>query len=195
VSVLVASGYALRDQHAVSMRKPGDANLQNLLDLTSFESGFPETEAMGRRLATHVLQGFYDAFRNPRTYEMTGTQVESRSVSIVLSGKTPAAAQAAGRAPTPQGVEVQFLRLGDVCLVAVLRELLAEPGLEIKWNSPFRKTFILYNATDKIGYLPPRNAFVSGGFEAAGCHWGPYPSFALLSGIVEEFRRFEFSGE
>ena len=45
-------------------------------------------------------------------------------------------------------------------------ELLAELGQEIKWQSPFRKTFILYASTAYFDYLCHGNALVSGGYEA-----------------------------
>ena len=38
---------------------------------------------------------------------------------------------------------IQLVSVGDVCLIGVPGELVAELGLEMKWHSPFRKTFIL----------------------------------------------------
>ena len=157
-----------------------------------FESGFVRTEAMGRSLATKVLQSFFAATRNPDAYEMRVTQVETRSVIAALSVRRSEGVSGQTKPAGSAEVEVQFLRIGEICLVAVPGELLVEPGLEIKWNSPFRKTFVLYNATDKIGYIPPASAFVSGAYEAKACRWGQFCSFELLSRIVEEFRSFDF---
>ena len=46
------------------------------------------------------------------------------------------------------------------------QELCAELGQEIKWHSPFRRTFIAYNATAYFSYIGPANFFVAGGYEA-----------------------------
>ena len=70
------------------------------------------------------------------------------------------------RGKTEYSLELQLLSIGDICLVGVPGELLAELGLEIKWHSPFRKAFILYNSTDYISYICHANALVSGGYEA-----------------------------
>ena len=44
--------------------------------------------------------------------------------------------------------------------------MVAELGLEMKWHSPFRKTFVLYDSTAYISYLCHGNALVAGGYEA-----------------------------
>ena len=41
-----------------------------------------------------------------------------------------------------------------------------ELGLEIKWNSPFARTFIAYLATGYYGYIVPANLMAAGGYEA-----------------------------
>lgn len=45
-------------------------------------------------------------------------------------------------------------------------ELTAELALQIKWNSPYRATWISGQATDYLGYLNHRNAYVHEGYEA-----------------------------
>ena len=55
--------------------------------------------------------------------------------------------------------------MGDVAFVGVPGELLAELGQEIKWHSPYRKTFILYCSTAYFAYLCHGNALLSGGYE------------------------------
>jgi hypothetical protein len=42
----------------------------------------------------------------------------------------------------------------------------AELGQEIKWNSPFRRTFIAYDATAYFSYMGAANNFAAGGYEA-----------------------------
>ncbi len=62
--------------------------------------------------------------------------------------------------------DVQALAVGDVCFVGLPGEVVNELGLEIKWNSPFARTFIAYLATGYIGYVTPMNLLAAGGYEA-----------------------------
>ena len=70
--------------------------------------------------------------------------------------------------------EIVVLALGDVAFVGSPGELLVGPGLAIKWSSPFYRTYILYNSTDYLGYIPLRRHYEEGGYEpnsmlAPGC--------------------------
>lgn len=157
-----------------------------------FESGFERTEEMGKNLAIEVINGFSDAFRNQKIYRMAKTQLETKSVTTEIFFRKSGCIEE--RLPVyknknSEHVEIQFLRLGEICLVGVPGELLVEPGLEIKWQSPFRKTFILYNSTAYTSYIPPANAYVSGGYEADTSHLKQFSSFALVSRVVEEFKK------
>ena len=62
--------------------------------------------------------------------------------------------------------EVQTIAVGDVCFVGLPGEVVCELGLEIKWNSPFARTFIAYVATGYTGYVTPMNLMAAGGYEA-----------------------------
>lgn len=62
-------------------------------------------------------------------------------------------------------LEVQCLSIGDVAFVGVPGETVCEVGLEIKWHSPFRRTFIAYLSTDYCGYISPASHVASGGYE------------------------------
>ena len=58
------------------------------------------------------------------------------------------------------------MAIGDICFVGVPGELVSELGLEIKWNSPFARTYIAYVATGYRGYIVPPNLRAAGGYEA-----------------------------
>ena len=62
--------------------------------------------------------------------------------------------------------DVQAVAVGDVCFVGLPGEVVCELGLEIKWNSPFARTFIASLATGYIGYVTPMNMMAAGGYEA-----------------------------
>ena len=62
-------------------------------------------------------------------------------------------------------LELQCISIGDCAFAGMPGELLAEPGLEIKWNSPFRRTWVASLSTGFCGYMSPANFMVAGGYE------------------------------
>ncbi len=87
---------------------------------------------------------------------------------------------------------VQALRIGDLALVGVPCEFFVELGLAIKQRSPFGQTMVLELANDSQGYIPPRQAFEEGGYEATSCRFQPGvgeqivdTALALLSRLYE----------
>ena len=52
-----------------------------------------------------------------------------------------------------------------MAFVGVPGELVNELGLEIKWHSPYRRTFIAYCSTDYFGYIATENQVAAGGYE------------------------------
>lgn len=62
-------------------------------------------------------------------------------------------------------VEFQCLAIGDVAFVGLPGELTSALGLEIKWHSPFVRTFVAYNSTDYLSYVLPLHETCSGGYE------------------------------
>ncbi|MBE6930289.1 MAG: hypothetical protein E7463_08420 [Ruminococcaceae bacterium] len=61
--------------------------------------------------------------------------------------------------------EIQIVSIGDIAFVGLPSEPCAELGQEIKWHSPFKKTYIAYCSTSFAEYIVPANFFVSGGYE------------------------------
>ena len=61
--------------------------------------------------------------------------------------------------------EIQCISVGDVAFVGVPGELVNELGLEIKWHSPYKRTFIAYCSTDYFGYIATENQVAAGGYE------------------------------
>ena len=81
--------------------------------------------------------------------------------------------------------EIQCLSVGDVCFVGVPGEMVAELGQEIKWHSPFRKTFILYCSTAYMDYLCHGNALVAGGYEGREQYTDSHTGLKLVNAAVE----------
>ena len=106
-------------------------------------------------------------------------QKEKRRVLPVYAGKKETT------------VEIQLFTLGEICLVGVPGEMLGEIGQEIKWHSPYRRTFILYNSTAYLSYLPHANAYLAGGYETEvnSAYIQPFESLKLVNCAVEGMRK------
>jgi neutral ceramidase len=66
---------------------------------------------------------------------------------------------------------VQVLRLGEALIVALPGELFCRFGLELKAASPAPLTLIAGYANGYTGYLPGREDYDLGGYEAALGPW------------------------
>ncbi len=51
--------------------------------------------------------------------------------------------------------------------------MLAELGSVLKWFSPFKRTYIMYQATESLDYIAHPNAFLWGGFEIVCAQLSP----------------------
>jgi neutral ceramidase len=67
--------------------------------------------------------------------------------------------------------EVQALRVGDAAFVGLPAEAFVETGLRIKVASPFRRTFAVGAANGMVGYAPPPENYVRGGYECTTAMW------------------------
>ncbi len=62
-------------------------------------------------------------------------------------------------------LEVQVLRLGDLCIVCWPGEPFVEAQLEVKRTSPKPYTFVAHWCTDDVSYMPTKRGYEGGGFE------------------------------
>lgn len=132
------------------------------------ETGSDAIEKVGTALAVKALEACLVAFRDPQHHKLTNETLQSTIKTCrckVLHHKKDRLTRDFG-GQTEVDLEVQLVSIGDVCLIGVPAEMVAELGLEMKWHSPFRKTLILYCSTSYICYLCHGNALVSGGYEA-----------------------------
>ena len=157
-----------------------------------FESGFTRTEEMGKNLAKKVIHGYYAVTgyfsSEPDTqYRLSDPKIRVHSTrfKMFFGDENLGESLSLKVEKSSLSTKLQFLQIGEVCLVGVPGELLVEPGLEIKWHSPFRKTFILYNSTANLGYIAHTNAFISGGYESRSSHFSMYSAFNLVSNAVQ----------
>jgi len=140
------------------------------------ETGIDAIRKVGTHLATATLDAIILAQRDPDSYRLTNetiqSGIETRTYRVRPHKKHRVTSDYDGqgeftfREQDTVDLEVQLLSIGDVCLIGVPGEMVAELGLEMKWHSPFRKTFILYCSTSYISYICHGNALVAGGYEA-----------------------------
>jgi len=159
-----------------------------------YEGGFRKMENLGRRLGLKV-SGSLSRVLKTEACRIKNPEVETRVIKVPLAVNTEKKKHLMPlfeNRKTEAG-EVVFLRIGDVCFAGVPGELLAEPGLEIKWNSPFKKTYILYNSTGYLSYMPHANAFVNGGYEADTSQLRQFETFKLVNRVVREFKKWKLS--
>ena len=133
------------------------------------EVGWQNLDTIAKPIVREVARGMCEAFLFPEKFKLENPEIKSRIVPFnpkIRTGFPDSKRKPALKGKTHYDLELQLLSVGDICLVGVPGELVGELGLEIKWHSPFRKAFILYNSTDYVSYICHANAMVSGGYES-----------------------------
>jgi neutral ceramidase len=82
-------------------------------------------------------------------------------------------------------VEFALLAIGPVLFIGVPGELLAELGSVLKWFSPFKRTYVMYQATESLDYIAHPNAFLWGGFEIVCAQLSPDSVRPLINAILD----------
>jgi len=85
----------------------------------------------------------------------------------------------------PIDVEFTLLAIGPVLFVGVPGEMVAELGSMIKWLSPFKRTYVMYQATESLGYIAHPNAYRWGGGEANAGQLSPSSVRPLLEATID----------
>ena len=126
------------------------------------ELGENAARRVGEGLAEESMAAIIDIQRNAARFVLP----EPRLAAVIRTMDVPLLARCRdlfdGDRTT---LEIQCLSIGDIAFVGVPGETVNELGLEIKWHSPFRRTFIAYCATGYFGYISPGNLVAAGGYE------------------------------
>ena len=150
------------------------------------ENGFAAAEEVGVSLARKAVVGIISARRAPASHLMRYEDLNFGSAHAAATVRQCLKELPSDhRGKTEVELEIQLLSIGDLCLVGVPGELVTELGLEIKWHSPFRKTFVLYCSTGYFNYLCHGNALTQGGYEAAHQYFGSRTGLALVNAAVD----------
>lgn len=161
------------------------------------EAGFAETRRVGEVLATEAIKRTYDAHK---IQEPVRLRCLTRTVPLQLRtradfehipqhGEGEQAIEGnLARVEDPGAivdVEFSLLAIGPVLFIGVPGELVAELGSVLKWFSPFKRTYIMYQATDSLDYIAHPNAYLWGGFETMCAQLSPLAVRPLINAILD----------
>jgi neutral/alkaline ceramidase-like enzyme len=154
-----------------------------------FCKGTARTAEMGTSIGIKIAEHFFDVLRNPDMCKIENPTINTDSAFFEADFRENKEKAKLYGDRKSISLELQFLTIGEICFVGVPGELLTEPGLEIKWHSPFKKTFILYNSTAYISYIPQANAYLQGGYESETSLLAPTASFKLVAAAIENLNK------
>lgn len=143
----------------------------------SDELGMDAARQTGVSLAKASIAGIIDVQRNER-YQQRNVKVGG-TISRFTSPTRRKWVKKLG-CPDKLSLELQMVAIGDVAFVGVPGETVNELGLEIKWHSPFKRTFIAYCSTGYDGYISPANFVAAGGYEGRFQRFASRDSLTLV---------------
>jgi len=161
------------------------------------EGGFAETRRVGGVLATEAITRRFDAAklegplklkcltRSVRLHKRTREDFESIALYHKFEDRIEGYLKFVGDPGAPIDVEFSLLGIGPLLFIGVPGELVAELGSMLKWSSPFQRTYIMYAATDFLGYIAHPNAYKWGGYEANAGLLSPASVKPLIDAIIE----------
>ena len=87
--------------------------------------------------------------------------------------------------------EFKGIRVGDSVFITAPMELLAETGLQVKQDSPFKNTFVVSLSNGYLHYAPPASYYPRGGYEVTECLLDPAWEGVFrqaVQGLIEDLR-------
>jgi hypothetical protein len=157
------------------------------------EGGFATAEAMGTILARHAILRCYDSVS--ADYD-AALRLAWRKVKVPFKDEATRAMLPEGasrRRPLPTKrkdceVAVSLLGIGPILFAGFPGEPMAELGAMLKWSSPFLKSYVLFTATECLGYFPTANQFYWGGYEANSTGFACGTGERLVGGVLDAAR-------
>ena len=151
------------------------------------ELGMAAARRTGENLAMATINAIIDVCRNRSRYDVKEPRLGSaiRVFDIPMRSAFCNRIQREYDGDGKMRLEVQLLSVGDLVFVGMPGEAASEIGSMIKWNSPFRKTWIANLATGFAGYISPVNALVQGGYEPLKQPWVARGSLTLVNESVD----------
>ena len=126
------------------------------------ELGVNGARRAGENLAMASIAGIIDVKRNVTRFVLDRPRLGAKIVKLKSRLRAPYRKM---YGKDEAEMELRIMAIGDIAFVGVPGETVNELGLEIKWHSPFKRTFIAYCATDYFGYMSTANQVAAGGYE------------------------------
>ena len=163
------------------------------------EAGFAETRRVGEVLGTEAIRRSSDGVRISEPIHLRcvtrciqlryRTWDDFQRIPLNGPGMTEATLTENYKRVEQPGavidVEFSLLAVGPVLFIAVPGEMLAELGSVLKWFSPFKRAYILYQATESFDYIAHPNAYLWGGFEIVCGQLSPDSVRPLINAIID----------
>lgn len=202
----------------VALLSNGTSGDINNIDFTKRVPRLPAYEKM-KQVASDIAQGTFVALKKIKYQD--GVTLDARFAEVPAKVRQPDAEllarsrkiQAAVKDPAKKSVTevyadrillldalpdtiplpVQTFRIGDLGVAAIPCEVLVEIGLELKAESPFKKSFTHSNAGGYYGYLPPPHQFRLGGYETwiSTCWFEERTSTDIVAKLLEMWRSLQ----
>jgi neutral ceramidase len=116
-------------------------------------------------------------------------RLENRELSFLERVYTGKVLRVAARQGQPIDAEVQVIALGrQVAWVGLPGEIFVELGMAIKAMSPFPYTIVVSLASDSLGYVPDRRAYVQGAYEVLNSRLAAGGGELMVDAAVEMLR-------
>ncbi len=143
------------------------------------EQGMAAARRTGENLAQAAIQSIISVQRNMNRYVFEQPRVGGDTRQLATHYRNKWVKKL--KIEPERTLELQTLAIGDVALAGVPGEIVNEIGLEIKWHSPFKRTFIAYVATGYEDYMVPANFMAAGGYEGRNMRFACRDSLKLVS--------------
>jgi Neutral/alkaline non-lysosomal ceramidase, N-terminal len=124
-----------------------------------------------------------------RTLETFGPGPAERIARTRHEGAAVALAMAEGGMPAELELPVAAIALGDTAWIEVPVELFSAPALEIRKQSPFRRTRVVGCAGGYFGYVADQAAHDTGVYEALASPFGPEAAEQIGAAAVRLLER------
>jgi len=146
-------------------------------DIVPYQRGVKAHQQIGRALGAEALRrlqpagtwaGQFVGAADDVTLDAVKKEVKFPVKKLVSADDEKKVALATLEADKAAGyitTEMQILRLGDIYILGLPGEVLAEVGLEIKKRAGIEKLFVVSLSNDAIGYVCHGRAYEEGGYE------------------------------
>ncbi len=162
------------------------------------EGGFDYCQRFGCTLGSQVIQRLYDSVEV--TYDtqlrMVYEPITLKSIDKATASLFPteaerkAALEKVANDTNEIKTSYSMLGIGPILLCGIPGEPVGELGAILKWSSAFLKTYLLYEATDNIGYVVTSNQYYWGGHEANCTRIAQGEGEHLINTVVDTSKRF-----